>query len=351
MQFPALVPYGWNGRWAALFSSLDLGGRATDPARPAPAPGRVVRHDGTGLLVVLPDRVRSVPCRRSVDPPPTVGDWVVVADGAVGAVLDRTSLLTRRAAGVDAPQPLAANVDLVLVACGLDRPVKAGRIDRTIALAWDAGAVPLVVLTKADLSPDAAARADEVQAAHPGIDVVATSATTGDGIDELRCAIHDRTVVLIGESGAGKSSLTNALAAGEVAATGAVRSGDAKGRHTTSARQAHVLPGGGVLIDTPGLRAVGLWADTDAVAATFPDIDRLAAGCRFNDCRHDREPGCAVLAAVDADALAAERLAAWRALEREAAALARRADPHEQKQWGRQFSRMAKEAQRRKGRP
>jgi ribosome biogenesis GTPase len=348
LQFPALVPYGWNGRWAALFSSLDL---PTEPARPAPAPGRVVRHDGTGLLVVLPDGVRSVPWRRAIDPLPTVGDWVVVADGAVGAVLDRSSLLTRRAAGADAPQPLAANVDLVLVVCGLDRPVKAGRIDRTVTLAWDAGAVPLVVLTKADLSPDGPARAEGVRVAHPGIDVVATSATTGDGIEELRSAVRDRTVVLIGESGAGKSSLTNALVAGEVAATGHVRAGDAKGRHTTSARQAHPLPGGGVLIDTPGLREVGLWADAEAVAATFPDIDELGARCRFSDCLHDSEPGCAVLAAVDAGTLPPDRLAGWRSLEREAAALARRADPHEQKQWGRQFSRMAKEAQRRKGRP
>src|ERR687897_2788486 len=180
LQFPTLVPYGWTGRWAALFSSLDTPG--IDPAHAVPTPGRVVRHDGTGLLVALPDGVRPVPWRRSIDPPPAVGDWVVVADGAAAVVLDRTSLLTRRAAGADAPQSLAANVDLVLVVCGLDRPVKAGRIDRTVTLAWDAGAVPLVVLTKADLSPDAAARADEVRAAHPGIDVVATSATTGNGV-------------------------------------------------------------------------------------------------------------------------------------------------------------------------
>jgi ribosome biogenesis GTPase len=348
LQFPTLVPYGWNGRWAALFSSLDA--PAIDRARAGPTPGRVVRHDGTGVLVALPDGLRSVPWRRSIDPLPAVGDWVVVADGAAAAVLDRTSLLTRRAAGADAPQPLAANVDLVLVACGLDRPVKAGRINRTVTLAWDAGAVPLVVLTKADLSPDAAAGGDAVRAAHPGVDVVVTSAASGDGIDELRSAVHDRTVVLIGESGAGKSSLTNALVADEVAATGHVRGGDAKGRHTTTARQAHLVPGGGLLIDTPGLRQVGLWADAEAVTATFADLDELAAGCRFNDCRHANEPGCAVLAAVHAGTLVAERLDAWRALEREAAALARRADRHQQKQWGRQFARLAKDAQRRKGR-
>ena len=168
--------------------------------------------------------------------------------------------------------------------------------------------MPVVVLAKADLAPDATGQAAAVAGAHPGLDVVVTSAATGHGLDELRAVAAGRTVVLVGESGAGKSSLANALLGAEVMATGDVRAGDAKGRHTTTTREAHPLPGGGVLVDTPGLRAVGLWADREAVAATFADIDDLAAGCRFGDCGHDREPGCAVTAAVAAGELAAERV-------------------------------------------
>ncbi|HET6953110.1 MAG TPA: ribosome small subunit-dependent GTPase A, partial [Acidimicrobiales bacterium] len=217
-------------------------------------------------------------------------------------------------------------------------------------LAWDAGAVPAVVLAKADLVAGVDERVAATAAAHPGVDVLATSVATAEGVADLRALIGDRSVVLVGESGAGKSSLTNVLAGEEVMATGDVRSGDAKGRHTTTSRQAHPLPGGGVLIDTPGLREVGLWADLDAVAATFSDIEDLAAGCRFGDCAHDGEPGCAVTGAVADGTLAAARLDQWRALEREAAAAALRASPHLLRARGRRFSRVAKDAQRRKGR-
>jgi hypothetical protein len=235
---PDLVPYGWTDRWAALFAAA-----TDDPPRPGAQPGRVLRHDGAGLLVALPGGPRALALAGLVDPPPTVGDWLVVDGDVPAAVLDRTSLLARRAAASDTPQLLAANVDLVLAVCGLDRPVKAGRIDRVATLAWDAGAVPAVVLTKADLVADPAERADAVATAHPGLDVVATSAATGAGLGALRALVGDRTVVLVGESGAGKSSLTNALAGDDVAATGRVRAGDAKGRHTTSSRHALPLPG------------------------------------------------------------------------------------------------------------
>jgi ribosome biogenesis GTPase / thiamine phosphate phosphatase len=350
LSHSALTPYGWNDRWAALFA--DATARPGDGAPPDRSlPGRVVRHDGTALLVALADGVRSVRLSRRVDPAPAVGDWLVVVDDVPVGVLPRTSLLTRRAAGADSPQSLAANVDVVLVVCGLDRPVTAGRIDRTVTLAWDAGAVPVVVLTKADQMGGAVDDIiAEVAATHPGVDVVATSTVTGDGVAALRAKIGTGTVVLLGQSGAGKSSLTNALVGDDVAATAKVRRGDAKGRHTTTTRQAHLLPGGGMLIDTPGLREVGVWVDPDAVGATFAEVDELAAGCRFADCAHDTEPGCAVTAAVADGALPAERLAGWRALEREATAAARRADPQEQRRYGRRFSRLAKEAQRRKGR-
>jgi ribosome biogenesis GTPase len=296
--------------------------------------------------------IRSVPVLATVDPPPVVGDWVVTTEDAVVATLPRTSLLRRRDPGRPTEQPLVANVDAVLVVCGLDRPVKPGRIQRAVATAWDAGAVPVVVLAKADLL-DAAALDGAVATAagaSPGLDVLVTSVADGAGLDRVRAAVADRTVVLLGESGAGKSSLTNALVDGHVAGTGTVRRGDAKGRHTTTARQLHLLPGGGVLIDTPGLRALGLWADPDAVAATFDDVEALASRCRFGDCRHTGEPGCAVQAAVAEGELAPERLEAWGALLREAEAAARRADPHARRAHERRFSRVAKEAQRRKGR-
>ncbi len=348
MTFPSLVPYGWNDRWAALLA--DAADTVVEPGH-VPLPGRVVRHDGVALTLATPDGLRPVTLSRKLEPHPTVGDWVVVDGEVPVAVLPRTSLLTRRSVRTEAPQHLAANVDAVLVVCGLDRPIKAGRIDRVITLAWDAGAVPAVVLTKADLAADAAETALAVAAAHPGVEVVTTSVVEATGLDELHRLVDGRTVVLVGESGAGKSSLTNSLVGDSVMTTGDVRSGDAKGRHTTTTREAHPLPGGGVLIDTPGLRSVGLWADREAVAATFSDIDELAAHCRFNDCSHDSEPGCAVLAALADGTLAAERFEGWQALEREAASAEQRAAPHLLRARNRQSSRIAKDAQRRKGRP
>lgn len=353
MSFPALDPYGWGDHWAALFAAeVDARSGSTDRGG-EPVPGRVVRHDGVAVAVALPSGTSVRPLRRGLDPAPVVGDWVVEQGGGLRAVLPRSSLLERKATRSEQPQALAANVDTVLVVCGLDRPVRTGRIQRTATMAWEAGAVPVVVLTKADrLGPgEVAAAADEVRAQNPGIEVLVTSTTSGAGTDELLAAAVGRTLALLGESGAGKSSLVNLLLDDtSAAAVGAVRAGDAKGRHTTTSRELHVVPAGGVVIDTPGIRSVGLWADVEAVATTFDDIDDLAAGCRFADCRHDTEPGCAVRAAVEAGTLTADRLARWRALDSEAVANERRSDPHAQREWGRSTSRIAKQAQRRKRR-
>lgn len=301
------------------------------------------------VLVALEEGTESLPVLASVEPTPVVGDWVVVDGGAVVGVLPRTALLRRQ--GPDgSEQHLVANLDVLLIVCGLDRPVKAGRIQRSAALAWDAGATPVVVLTKADLIDDPAAAVDEVTAANPGVEVLLTSSTDGTGIDEIRRLIDGRTIVLLGESGAGKSTLTNALVGEDVVATGEVRSGDSKGRHTTTRRELHVLPTGGVLIDTPGIRGVGLWVDPDAVAATFDDVESLAEGCRFHDCAHNGEPGCAVAAAVEAGELAPERWEAWQVLRKEAESAARRSDEHERRSYERKFGRVVKEAVKRKGR-
>ena len=336
-----LAAYGWTPRWAALLADVAA----------ATGPGRVVRHDGAGLIVARPEGIEAVPLVRRLDPEPVVGDWVALDGDEPIAVLPRRSLLRRRSTMSEREQALAANIDAVFLVCGLDRPVKSGRIQRGATLAWDAGAVPAIVLTKAALADNVAAIVEEVSAENPGLDVIVTSVKEGLGIEDLTAAARDRTVTLLGESGAGKSSIVNALLGTEAAATSAVREGDAKGRHTTTARELHLLPGGGVLVDTPGIRAVGLWSDPEAVTATFPDIEELAQGCRFGDCRHGGEPGCAVAAALQDGTLEPARFDSWRRLEQEAAAAALRAQPQEMRRRGKRFSRLARDAQRRKGRP
>jgi ribosome biogenesis GTPase len=267
---------------------------------------------------------------------------------AVLGLLARSSLLRRRAAGGDEPQLLAANIDLVLLVCGLDRPVTAGRVQRGEALAWDAGAHPLLVLAKADLADDLDAAVAEVEAAHPGLELLVTAASAGLGIDDLRHRLSGHTSVMLGESGAGKSSLVNAVLRSDAAVVGAVRSGDAKGRHTTTNRQLHRVPGGGVVIDSPGIREVGLAGDEESVAATFADIDELGEECHFADCGHAGEPGCAIALAIEAGDITPERLAAYLDLRKEAASAARRADEHARRTYERGFTKLVKEHVRQK---
>ena len=340
-----LDAYGWDDRWAALLAeaSASLGADASLAA------ARVLRHDGVALAVVGPEGPTTVELTHRIEPEPTVGDWVALAGHEVVGVLPRSSLLRRRSAHGEEEHPLAANLDAVLIVCGLDRPVKTGRIQRSAALATDAGAEPVVVLTKAALADDADTVADDVRAANPGLDVVVTSVQEGRGLDALRSLVAGRTVTLLGESGAGKSSLVNALVGAPVAATGDVRAGDAKGRHTTTTRELHLIPGGGVVVDTPGIRAVGLAVDPEAVRGAFPDIEELAEGCRFGDCAHDTEPGCAVTDAVASGDLAASRLESWRELRAEAEAAALRARPREQRRKDRQRSRAARNYFRQRG--
>jgi ribosome biogenesis GTPase len=334
-----LREYGWGDRWVALFA-----GFADSDAEP----GRVVRHDRAAPLVATSSGLVHLPVRRNVGAL-TVGDWVVVEDGDVIVdVLERSSLLRRRDPGAD-EQLLAANVDVVAMVFGADRPLKAGRLFRTRAQIWDAGAVPLVVLTKSDLIEDDGGVEEligRVHALDPLLDAVAVSCVTGAGLDALRRHVTGRTLALVGESGAGKSTLVNALVGGEVASVSAVRATDHRGRHTTTSRQLHPLPGGGVLVDTPGLREVGLWTDASTVDAVFPEIEEYAAGCHYRNCIHGSEPGCAVRAAVAGGQVSPERFAAWESLRQEAAAAALRADEHSRRAAERRFGRAVKNYKR-----
>ena len=265
-------------------------------------------------------------------------------------LLPRASLLQRRDPSTDESQPIAANVDVVGIVCGLDRPIAPGRIQRFTSLAWDAGAAPLVILSKADLVESTEEIENDLLRQDPAAEIISVSSATTDGVSVLleRCA--NQTLVLVGESGAGKSALLNALAGRELSATGGVRAGDSKGRHTTTARQLFVLEGNCRLIDTPGVREVGIHTDVDTIDDGFSDIRDLAALCHFNDCGHSNEPGCEVLNALADGRLDKSRMTAWEQLRREAAWAEIRTDPAAQHRADRKLGRVIRDTKRAKRR-
>jgi ribosome biogenesis GTPase len=335
---PSLAVLGWSDRWLPHLAAHDTG-----------SPGRVIRHDGSAVLVGTEHETRQYGLRPST-PVLAVGDWVIVDSDRVIDLLPRASLLQRRDPSTGGSQPIAANIDIVGIVCGLDRPVTQGRIQRFTSLAWDAGASPLVILSKADLVPSTTELEDDLLRHDPAADIISVSAETTDGVSDLlgRCA--NRTLVLVGESGAGKSTLLNALAGRELGATGEVRSGDRKGRHTTTARQLFLLEGNCCLIDTPGVREVGIHTDVDTIDDGFGDIAELAIECRFRDCGHANEPGCEVQAAVADGRLDEDRMSAWEQLRREAAFSEIRNDPAARHKADRQFARIVRGAQNAKRR-
>ena len=273
-------------------------------------------------------RLPALPAPRDPLDAPTVGDWLAVTDAAVQSVLPRRSLLARGASsGTSHAQPLAANVDVVLICAALTGPPPVRRIERLLTLSWESGATPVVVLTKSDLCDDVGAAIETVLPHAPGAEVVAVSAATGDLRALDRYVTEGTTLALLGTSGAGKSTLVNALAGVSVMATGDIRSVDGKGRHTTSHRELIVLPSRAVIVDTPGLRGVALHGAADeGLARAFSEVEELASACRFADCRHNGEPGCAIAASVDAGDISQERVDSWRKLQRELAFQARRGD-------------------------
>lgn len=261
-----------------------------------------------------------------------VGDWVALArpEGhempVIEAVLPRKSAFTRKDPGEQVePQVVASNADIVLVVQSLSGGgINVGRLERELVLAWESGATPVVVLSKADLADDLEAQRTLAEDIAYGVDVIVESATTGEGVSSVAERVPPgTTAVLLGGSGVGKSTLLNRLVGADVQATGEVRESDDKGRHTTIAREIVPVPGGGVVIDTPGMRAIGLWDAEDGIGAAFPDVEELASACRFRDCRHENEPGCAVIAAVAEGELPERRLESYRRLRAELDGLAR----------------------------
>jgi ribosome biogenesis GTPase len=278
-----------------------------------------------------------------------VGDWVALGDGLVRAVLPRRSAIVRNAASDQqrrtSGQTLAANVDIAFVVTSLGPDLEPRRIERYLVTIWESGATPEIVLTKADRLDDPWSLVAEVESVALGVPVHVVSAFTGQGCDALRARIQPgATAVLLGSSGVGKSTLVNRWLGEEVMATQETREDDDEGRHTTTRRQLLVLPGGGLVIDTPGLRELQLWdVGATSLDATFSDVEELAADCRFGDCTHAHEPGCAVLAAIDDGTLARERLASWRKLQRELLAIAMRHDALLRKQEMRKWRLRARE--------
>jgi ribosome biogenesis GTPase / thiamine phosphate phosphatase len=310
---------GWT---AELADSLE---RGLEPGRVA------VVHRGAFDIATTHGNVRArLPGRLVQDGlDVAVGDWVGLAGALVRAVLPRKSSIVRKAAGMTSePQTLAANVDIAFVVTSLGPDLEPRRIERYLVTIWESGATPEVVLTKADRIEDPWDLVAKVEAVAIGAPVHVVSAVSGQGCDALRARLSPgTTAVLLGSSGVGKSTLVNRFAGRELMAVRETRADDDEGRHTTTHRELIVLPDGGMVIDTPGLRELQLWdGGKEAVEGAFGDIEELAAACRFGDCAHEREPGCAVNAALEVGTLAPERLQSWRKLQRELRAIAMRTD-------------------------
>ncbi|MFI6578964.1 ribosome small subunit-dependent GTPase A [Nocardiopsis sp. NPDC050513] len=353
-----LTPYGWSPRVEAAFDAVALTSEhVLLPARVAAA-----RRGGAEVLLPEPETAEHAPAVRRAartDPAgaPTSGDWVAVRRSGdawlVEAVLERSSALVRQGVATDShDQVLAANVDAVLICEAADQGPNVGRLERFLTLAWASGAAPVVAVTKADLAGDRLPEVVElVESVAGGADVHTVSAHTGDGLDDLaRRLLPGSTWVLLGTSGAGKSSLVNAVAGRTLMDTGEIR-GDKRGRHTTTRRQLLTLPGGAMVLDIPGVRRIDVPGDADGVDRTFDDIQEFAERCRFADCSHGPEPGCAVVAAVDEGELDARRLERWNRLRREAERNRSRADrrlrEEEKRRW-KANDKVARDARRRK---
>jgi ribosome biogenesis GTPase len=342
---------GWTESFEQAFHALQ---------RPELVPARVAREDRGRYLVLdahgerraeLAGRLRHEAVARA--DLPAVGDWVAAhlapgppggAPARIEAVLPRVSAFVRRGVGkAIEEQVVAANVDTVFLVSGLDGDFNPSRIERYLAVAWESGATPVVVLNKSDLATDPPGRVAEVEAIAIGVPVLAISARRETGLDALAPWLaRGRTIALLGSSGTGKSTLLNALLGEQRQATTEVRSDDWRGRHTTTHRELVPLPGGALLVDTPGMRLLKLWSGDGELGDAFPDVAALAAACRFRDCVHAQEPGCAVRAALESGALEARRFRSWCKLQRERAWLASRGNRREHEARGKAVAKAMK---------
>jgi|TARA_Y100000310_G_scaffold343462_1_gene451198 ribosome biogenesis GTPase len=318
-----LSELGWNDFFQG---QLDAVGEELVPAR-------VARQDTTGyqliteggqLLGTLTGKLRYAATSRA--DLPAVGDWVLVKplanepDKAVMQVLlERRSSFSRKEAGSKTDeQILAANVDTIFIVCGLDDNFNLHRIERYLLLGWDSGATPVVVLSKSDLCQDLDKKLEAVASIAMGVDIHPISALTGDGVENLRTYLgKGMTVTLLGSSGVGKSTIINSLLGYERFETNEVRSADDKGRHTTTFREMAIVPAGGLIIDTPGMRELQVWADETSLAQSFDDVESLSERCRYRDCAHGNEPGCAVKGAIEDGTLDRDRLKSYLKFQRE----------------------------------
>lgn len=333
-----------------MTSGITLGSLGWDPQREQSfiahaaaglVPGRVAtQHKGSYVVLAEAGELSAEVTGRmryeaagSTDLP-VVGDWVALdvrpEEGAatIRAVLDRRTKFSRKVAGDESEeQLLSTNIDVTFLVSSLNEDLNVRRLERYLTMAYENGAMPVIVLTKADLCEDPAAALEEVSAVAIGTPIHIVSAITGEGSDELLPYLDgNRTVTLLGSSGVGKSTLINHLAGRELMAVQQVKEDGAKGRHTTTRRQLVVLPGGGVIVDTPGMRELQLWEASEGFKGSFQDVEAFAAECRFRDCSHRTEPGCTVRAAVDSGALTNERLDSYNKLQRELLHLARKRD-------------------------
>ncbi|MFZ0426823.1 MAG: ribosome small subunit-dependent GTPase A [Acidobacteriota bacterium] len=319
----SLEDFGWTPFFAASFEQWD---------GPGSTPGRVslASRGFYQVQVAQGEWLCRLSGRQQHDAAfesgrlPVVGDWVVCRDeeggtGLITEILPRRSKLSRHVpGGRTAEQIVAANVDTVLVVMGLDRDFSLRRLERLLTLAYEGGIEPVAVLNKADRVGDADERRLEVESLAPGVPVLAISALQDQGLDRVRQLLRPaRTFALIGSSGAGKSTLINRLFGVDLTRTGEVRVHDGRGRHTTTERQLFRHPAGALLIDTPGIREVGLWGSEEGLEEAFDDVLALADGCRFQDCRHESEPGCAVREAIEDGLISSERLESYLKLQKE----------------------------------
>ena len=339
----ALEELGWSDQLTTDFEPHFVEGLA--PARVA------VQHRGVYILYSAFGELRATVTGRlehvaaGAGELPAVGDWVAAAvradEGAatIQAVLPRRTKFSRKVTlGAAEEQVLAANIDTVFLLSSLNEDLNLRRLERYLAMAWESGAQPVVVLTKTDLSDDVAGQTLQVESVAYGVPVHPISSITGDGLALVRSYLAPgRTVALLGSSGVGKSTLVNTLAGEELLAVSEIRESDGEGRHTTTFRQLVLLPEGGLVLDTPGLREIQLWESADGLGETFGDIEELAAQCRFSDCAHGTEPDCAIRAALDNGTLDYGRWTSYRKLQRELAHLERRLDKRlqseERKRW------------------